>query len=88
VENAHITITTQVSGSYVLVRVEDNGPGIPFDIQARIFEPFFTTKKHGTGLGLSICHEVVTQHGGTVTIESELGRGTAFVVSLPVWRKD
>ncbi len=70
----------------VIVEVSDNGPGIPEDVRSRIFDPFFTTKPVGLGLGLglSICHGIVTNHGGTITAESELGRGSTFRVVLPV----
>ena len=70
----------------VVVRVGDTGPGIPKDILPRIFEPFFTTKEvgSGTGIGLSFCHRIVQSHGGTITVETGDGRGSTFVVSLPV----
>lgn len=65
--------------------VEDNGPGIAADIQTRIFDPFFTTKPvhQGTGLGLAIAHEVVAQHGGTLTVSSTPGQGSRFCIHLP-----
>ena len=70
----------------VVVRVGDTGPGIPKDILPRIFEPFFTTKEvgSGTGIGLSFCHRIVQSHGGTITVETGDGRGSTFVVSLPI----
>ncbi|MEW6543045.1 MAG: ATP-binding protein [Nitrospirota bacterium] len=73
-------------GGWVEVRVGDDGPGITPENQARIFEPFFTTKPigEGTGLGLAICHRIVTELGGTLTVESDLGRGATFVIRLPV----
>jgi signal transduction histidine kinase len=63
----------------------DTGGGMDAATQARIFEPFFTTKApgKGTGLGLSMVHGVVTSHGGTIRVESELGKGTCFTVELP-----
>jgi signal transduction histidine kinase len=73
------------SKTSVGVRVIDNGPGVPPEIQSRIFEPFFTTKPvgQGTGLGLDIVERIVVQqHGGTVDVESQPGR-TVFVVRLP-----
>ncbi len=66
--------------------VEDDGPGIPADIQARVFEPFFTTKGvgQGTGIGLAVCHRVVAAHGGTIELETLSPKGTRFRISLPV----
>jgi PAS domain S-box-containing protein len=68
----------------VVISVEDTGSGIAPDVQARIFEPFFTTKPLGVGngLGLSICHGIVEGFGGSIDVESALGRGTAFRVRL------
>jgi len=70
----------------IRVAVSDTGPGIPKDIQANIFEPFFTTKEggKGVGLGLSVVYGIVAQHGGTIELESEPGKGATFVLTLPV----
>jgi len=69
--------------------VADTGPGIPAEILARIFEPFFTTKApgEGTGLGLSLCRNVLEEHGGSIAVESEVGRGTTFRIEVPVLAK-
>jgi signal transduction histidine kinase len=69
----------------VQVRICDTGPGIPADVQPRLFEPFFTTKAPGvgTGLGLHITHSVVSRHGGRIEVESEPGKGTCFIITLP-----
>ncbi|HEQ60691.1 MAG TPA: hypothetical protein ENN74_03680 [Firmicutes bacterium] len=64
-------------------RIQDNGPGIPRDIQERIFEPFFTTKKKGNGLGLAICLQIIQEHGGTLYLESSPEQGTTFTIELP-----
>ncbi|PYN37810.1 MAG: hypothetical protein DMD98_04850 [Candidatus Rokuibacteriota bacterium] len=71
---------------HIRLEVGDTGPGIPREIQARIFEPFFTTKPsgEGTGLGLSLCQSIIKEHGGTLTVESEPGRGATFRIELPV----
>ena len=63
----------------------DTGPGIPKEIVSRIFEPFFTTKEvgAGTGIGLSFCDRIVQSHGGTVRVETAVGGGSTFIVSLP-----
>jgi two-component system NtrC family sensor kinase len=70
----------------VIFECADTGPGIPFDIQKDVFKPFFTTKDvgQGTGLGLYISHEIVRKHGGSLTFESRPGKGSRFVVELPV----
>ncbi|MCB9161709.1 MAG: response regulator [Caldilineaceae bacterium] len=71
---------------WVVVEIEDNGPGIPAEIQPRLFDPFFTTKPpgEGTGLGLNISHNIIVQkHGGTIGVESEPGK-TVFRVKLPL----
>jgi signal transduction histidine kinase len=69
----------------VQVRICDTGPGIPTDVLPRLFEPFFTTKAPGvgTGLGLHITHSVVSRQGGRIEVESEPGKGTCFIVTLP-----
>ena len=63
--------------------IADTGEGIPDELVQRIFDPFFTTKEAGTGLGLSITYGIVKEHGGTMDVESELGRGTTFTITLP-----
>ena len=67
----------------VIIRVQDSGPGIPFDRQKIIFNPFFTTKSTGTGLGLAISHRIVVSHGGGISFESVPDVGTTFIVELP-----
>jgi len=65
------------------LKVGDNGAGIKPEVLSQIFTPFFSTKKGGTGLGLSICRKIVEAHGGTISVESKAGRGTAFTVQIP-----
>jgi signal transduction histidine kinase len=69
------------------MEVIDHGTGMAPAILGRIFDPFFTTRPagegRGTGLGLAICHAIVTDHGGTITVESEVGKGSTFRVELP-----
>ena len=79
---AHSPLT---SGPHVRLTVRDTGIGITPEVQARMFDPFFTTKKigEGTGLGLSAALTIVTSHGGTITVQSEQGRGSTFSVYLP-----
>lgn len=71
-------------GRYIAFSFTDHGVGIPADIQPRIFDPFFTTKQKGSGLGLAVSHSIVRQHGGTITVRSEPGKGTTFTIYLPV----
>ena len=80
-----ITLTTVSKGDTVDIIIEDNGSGIPEDVLPHIFDPFYTTKDvgEGTGLGLSICYQIIEQHSGTIRAESEPGKGTRFIVSLP-----
>jgi signal transduction histidine kinase/FixJ family two-component response regulator len=85
-----ITIGLRQDGDRVVVDVQDTGGGIDPAHVERIFEPFFTTKPlgTGTGLGLPICRTIVTEHAGRLTVESSLGRGTTFHVSLPAAKGD
>jgi two-component system, NtrC family, sensor kinase len=70
---------------FIRFTIEDNGPGIPQEIQHKIFEPFFTTKEvgKGTGLGLAVSYAIIKRHGGSIELFSEAGRGTRFTVLLP-----
>jgi signal transduction histidine kinase len=67
----------------VALDVEDSGPGIPPEVQARLFDPFFTTKEAGTGLGLAIAERIVQRHGGLLQFRTQMQRGTTFSVILP-----
>lgn len=87
-EEGRITLSAKRTPTGVIVRVADTGPGIPADKHAMIFEPFQQTDagiRHagGTGLGLPISKHIVEAHGGTITLESELGKGATFIVTLP-----
>ena len=80
-----IDVTLSADTSWAHVSVADTGVGIPADVRTHLFEPFFTTKPEGkgTGLGLAICIGIVESHGGTIEVESEVGRGSKFTVNLP-----
>jgi two-component system NtrC family sensor kinase len=85
-----ITITTRpLKAEEIEIRIADNGPGVPEDVQPRLFDPFFTTKPvgKGTGMGLSISYQVITEtHQGTLRVTSsqaEADRGTTFIITLP-----
>jgi PAS domain S-box-containing protein len=85
-----ITITTKRIADDILIEIADTGPGIPPDIQSRIFDPFFTTKEigRGTGQGLSLAHAIIVEgHGGTISFETEEGKGTTFHITLPITGK-
>ena len=71
-----------------VIRISDNGPGIPDAIQSKIMEPFFTTKEEGTGLGLSIANRIVREHGGRLYIKSKEGNGSTFIITLPMEDSD
>lgn len=81
-----IRIKTQQLNGSIVVRISDNGSGMSDDLKNRIFEPFFTTKDvgEGTGLGLSISYGIIEKHNGRIEVESELGKGTEFIIELPV----
>ena len=83
--SARITIRTWRDGDRVFIAVRDTGTGIAPEHLPRLFEPFFTTKPvgQGTGLGLSVSHRIVREHAGQMTVTSEPGRGTEFVIELP-----
>lgn len=70
--------------SYVEISVSDTGAGISRDHLEKIFRPFYTTKRGGTGLGLSLCRRIISQHGGTLAVESEVNKGSRFIVRLPM----
>ena len=86
-ETRKITIRTWTEEGSVCAAVEDTGAGIKPENMTRIFEPFFSTKRigAGSGLGLSICRNIINEFGGDIQVESELGKGTRFVVRLPIW---
>jgi signal transduction histidine kinase len=70
----------------VLIRISDNGGGIPPEILGKLFEPFFTTKPvgKGTGLGLAISYKIIEKHQGKIQVHSSAGEGTEFVITLPL----
>jgi len=74
----------QPMGEAVVIRLSDNGPGIPESIREKVFEPFFTTKEEGSGLGLSIAVRIVEEHGGKMDLLSEEGQGSTFRITLPI----
>lgn len=82
-----VAVSTQYFDNEIVIKITDNGSGIPADILPKIFQPFFTTKPtgEGTGLGLSLAYDIVTKgHGGTIEVETKEGEGTTFTVKLPI----
>ena len=79
-----LTITTSVSDGRMIIEVTDTGKGIPKDKLKSIFHPFYTSKIYGPGLGLTFTLKIVQQHGGTISVESEPGKGTTFTIRLPI----
>ena len=82
-----ISIATSQTDDVITLTVSDTGTGIPADVIDRIFEPYFTTKADGTGLGLAMAYKVVKEHGGDIYVQSEVGKGTCFRITLPAVRK-
>ncbi|MFZ5825082.1 MAG: ATP-binding protein [Bacillota bacterium] len=75
-------VITRVDGEQIILQVADTGVGIAPENMKRLFDPFFTTKEEGTGLGLALCHSIVQAHGGHIEVESKVGAGTVFTVTL------
>ena len=79
-----LTVTTETGDGRVKISIRDTGAGIAPETLTHVFETFFTTKKNGTGLGLAICKRVVEEHHGAIEVQSEAGRGSAFIITLPM----
>ena len=84
-----LLLRTYADDTHVIASIQDNGKGMPREVMRHVFDPFFTTKAvgEGTGLGLSICYQIVRQHDGYIRVASKDGRGTRFLVGLPIQRK-
>jgi two-component system, NtrC family, sensor kinase len=81
-----VVLTTKKEDDLVIIKVKDNGNGIPQTVLEKIFQPFFTTKPtgQGTGLGLSLSYDIVKAHGGVLKVETKEGKGSDFIISLPI----
>ena len=79
-----ILVSTVLDGAHALVRVTDTGAGMTPEVQARVFDPYYSTKKAGTGLGLATVRRVVAEHGGELSLQSDLDKGTQFTLRLPL----
>jgi two-component system NtrC family sensor kinase len=89
-DSGTLSILAHNDDAKVVVEVSDTGVGIPADNLPKIFEPFFTTKEigRGTGLGLAVCYGILTEHGGTLDVQSTVGTGTTFTITLPAIKQD
>jgi len=83
-DGGSLRITTKKNGRSASINVADTGTGIPLENIGKLFEPLFTTKSRGVGLGLAIVKSVIEAHGGTITVESDVGRGSKFCIALPL----
>ena len=79
-----LSVVASLQSDYVRIEVKDNGSGIPPDKMEKIFLPFFTTKERGNGIGLALSRQILNYHKGSITVDSELNRGTNVVLELPV----
>ncbi len=79
-----LTLATATQGTEIVLTIQDNGAGIPPEALPHIFDPFFTTKPTGTGLGLAVSRSIIQEHGGRITVDSQVGRGTNLSIYLPV----
>lgn len=84
--SGEIIISASTAKEKIVIKIRDNGPGMPSDIIPQIFEPLFTTKQTGTGLGLTSCKTIIEQHGGHIDVESIVGKGTTFTITIPYRR--
>ena len=81
--DGHIVVRAREVAGDARIAVEDDGPGIPEEVQSRLFKPFFTTKARGTGLGLTLVRKFTEAMGGRIEFQSRVGAGTTFTVVLP-----
>jgi two-component system NtrC family sensor kinase len=89
-DSGSLSILARNDGVKVVVEVTDTGVGIPAENLPKIFEPFYTTKEvgRGTGLGLAVCYGILTEHGGTLDVQSTVGTGTTFTITLPAIKQN
>ena len=88
-----MTLTSRLEGGELVIAIADNGCGMSAAVQERLFQPYFTTKRtgdegRGFGLGLAICRKIATLHGGSLTLTSEIGKGTVVNLDLPNRQKN
>ncbi len=83
-EGGELTISTETRDHKVVISFRDTGVGIKNEDKAKIFDPFYTTKEKGTGLGLAVSYNIIKKMNGTITVDSEIGKGTTFTITLPI----
>lgn len=87
-EGGRLGLSASLGDGEVIIEVTDSGVGIPDDQMAKIFEPYYTTRENGTGLGLTITFKIVKEHSGDISVRSRVGKGTTFMVTIPVPQKE
>jgi signal transduction histidine kinase len=85
-EGGTLTLRAREQNGWVRIEVADSGKGLAPQECANLFTPYYTSKPQGTGLGLAIVQSIVSDHGGKISVSSELGRGTTFVIEVPANR--
>ena len=83
-----IYIKLKTIDNYAVISIKDTGTGMKDETLNKIFEPYFTTKRHGTGLGLTNVVRIIEAHNGNITIESEYGKGSEFIIKLPLQQEN
>ncbi|MFH2092564.1 MAG: ATP-binding protein [Pseudomonadota bacterium] len=82
-----IELKTYLTNGNVAISIQDSGPGIPMASRSKIFDPFYTTKTNSSGIGLSICHRIITDHGGSLKVNSTARKGAQFIIELPLQKR-
>jgi signal transduction histidine kinase len=87
-ENGHLTLETSGSGENCIIIIRDNGKGMDEETMAKVFDPYFTSKTNGNGLGMTNSQNIILNHKGKIDVSSEEGKGTAFIITLNILRKE
>jgi signal transduction histidine kinase len=87
-EGGTLTVKTRCRGDNVELVIRDTGEGMPEDVREKIFEPYFTTRDFGSGIGLTLVYKVVKEHMGEISVQSEEGKGSRFILTFPVPQRE
>jgi len=87
-ENGHLTVETSGSGEFCIIIIRDNGKGMDEETVAKVFDPYYTSKTNGNGLGMTNSQNIILNHKGKIDVSSEEGKGTAFIITLNILRKE